>query len=255
MFHHQWYIDHYIKFDPKSVDFIPYRIACSIIFASYAWEMISHKRGKFHSSEAIHHWVTAIFCCLMMQGYYIPTATYYGTFLVQLLFPIGFVQGMRAVYPTIVKNSDLHEQWANFIRNVSKCSIYWYIICVIMNLTGQGYVYFGRMFHVFDSNISIIEMIALPIAVIAWLNDDYALLKALIEYSRQEYELAAGLRAPLPSPRDHSHPTQWTANLANINGSEMSPSPQLGPTKMASVDTFVSDNINIEVQLSPPPLR
>ena len=200
--------------------------------------MISHKRGRFHWSEAIHHWTTALFCCFMLQGYYIPTATWYGTLLVQLMFPIGFLQGLRAVYPTIVKKSDRHEQWANLIRNLSKCTIYWYITLVILNLTGQCYVYFGRIFGVFGSEITIVEMVVLPIAIIAWLRDDYSLLKALWGYSNQEYELAAGLG--LESPRTHN----TSSNVINVD--EMPQIFQQPP----NLDTKKSD-----IELSPAGLR
>ena len=127
------------------------------------------------------------FCCLLiLQGIYIPAATYFGTINVQLSFPIWITFALRAAFAR--KNA----KYAQYTRNLSKFSFYWFMGQSTVNFSAQLYCYIFRLITIYDdtTKMTIVEIILVPVAIVSWLWDDFCLLKALHEYSKQPYELA-----------------------------------------------------------------
>ena len=179
-FDSSFYYDHFIKFDKKSVDYLPYRCISASILVFHAWEMILEKfRIRFEWSLAVHHWLISLFALAILQGFYLPSVTWYGFTSVQLAFPLWFTLGFRGVF------SMKSKKYAKITRIIAKFCYHWYIIVTLSNASGQFYIFLSRLIY---GKLNIFEVIVLPVAVMAWMYHDFSLLRAIHGISEQEYE-------------------------------------------------------------------
>eukprot|EP01084_Bolivina_argentea_P089608 161655_1 len=171
-----WFIDHFIKIEPKTVSLSWYQHISASITTFYAWETVTNRYGRLNYSILFHHWLTVMASLLILLGVYTPFATWYGFTQVACLFSINLVMGIRAT---------VSNKYPHTTRKLFTCSVWWTIITVIFNFSGQIWL---LIMGFSTARISYYSCVFMIITMIGWGYDDYELVKALHDFSTHNYE-------------------------------------------------------------------
>eukprot|EP01084_Bolivina_argentea_P230172 388282_1 len=172
----QWYYLHFIKLDSTTVDFLPYQHIAASILAFYSWEVSANRYGKLSWSVLVHHWLTSIAALFILMGAYTPFSTWYGFTGIAMAWPNGIAFGLRATFS---------HKYPKLTRKMFKLTYYWYIGVIILNLSGQLFLITNG---ILTGSIHIGALILTMITLIGWLYDDINLMKALLAFSKHNYE-------------------------------------------------------------------
>jgi hypothetical protein len=176
MFGTDFYYQHFIVLNPKTVNCQEFQhiLASSIVF--YAWEIVANRYAKLNYSVLVHHWFTIFASLAILLGMFTPFATWYGICSVIMAFPVSFSLGFRAV---------ASKRHPHCTRLLFVFTFYWYLLMIILDFGGQ---FFILIHGLMTGKIAYWTIISIVVAIAGWAWDDYHLMRAMYLFANQAYE-------------------------------------------------------------------
>ena len=177
-----WYYRHFIEFDSNTISLWPYQILCAISFSEFAWEWAlstsPFETQKSNYALDAHHIISTLMGMLLLNGVYIPFATCFGIITQMFLFPAHFAIGLRI---------EFHDKYPKLVRSTLKWVGYYTLSAIVINILCVYSLIIWAFIHTDKINIGITLFFA--IGSLAFIKQDYILIKTLKTYSTQHYEL------------------------------------------------------------------